>query len=568
MLSRLSGRSERASSELPFLSFGLALALVVVALSALIGCYYSRTSFSITKKCSASKKRRRAREEERERRKKREEEEEKEKIPFQVLERELSVFLDLYFKRCETKLRELKVFSDNGYGGGGEAAAAGDDRETDFSLDFEGERGFVCTNRRGRGKLCLLDVLARAPDGGSWSGGGGGGQEHVDDSKVENAVAKRRRRLEKLFARVLSAQLLQSATRQNVPNVSSFSNAVVREEEERSDDSTSAFEFVEDNTSLSAALEKEEACASKSGGESTETLVAANVSTLTKALGLDISEMDTGTKLQLIQTAVQCVNTETQSKQVQLSARNLHLQKERNKFAEKEHELNVSEAKRRSLSQDLQDFKASCADSLVAGILVMVLCMVARIFNVNEQWSTAVETCSEVAVVVGGGGASAVYSYYPYALLSVFVGKAICSIKVLLAKAGGYLLVGYISAKGFHYLASLSVSYQKAPVTVMLLLMGLLLGNVLKSCVLHTGGNSVLFLALWTLLCCTHCMLVTKAEAALTWLQGGRGHNKHLGDVDNDEDKVVMLQWRSPLMHLFLIVVLPVATGYLPYAYA
>jgi hypothetical protein len=339
--------------------------------------------------------------------------------------------------------------------------------------------------------------------------------------------------------------------------------------------------------------------------------------------------MDAATKLQLVQTAAQCVHTEQQQERVEIGSESLHLKKEQNNLSQVAHSLNLSEIQKRTFQQELKGFKSSCADSLVAGLFVMSLCMCTKIFNFAHQWTGMLETCTRIDLALShdaednsyygqSSSSSSVllslplsYLYvWAYSFLSSFLGRSLCLLKLVLARAGGYLLVLYMSGKLFHQLASLVSTYEKAPVTVILLLLGLAVGSVLKTCVFHWGGSSSLFFALWMLLCSTHCVIVVKAPEVLTALKIVRRlpnsnnqttmesmHNVSIAQKRANAKKkkkkkknktqgenrgtmappqepaavtttgtgTIWIQWKLLLLHLYLIAVLPAATGLLPF---
>ena len=277
-----------------------------------------------------------------------------------------------------------------------------------------------------------------------------------------------------------------------------------------------------DGSMTSVQEEPEE---SDSAATTTTSNLASAVAHLTQTLSLDLTNMDTRTKLQLVQTAAQCLYTESQNKQVEISTQSLSVQKEHKKVVQEAHKLNVSEMNKRTFNTQVKHFKASLADSLVAGILMMVLCMSTKIFNFLGQWTIMLETCANIDAAAGVrttfrdpssqhnnnvalGRTNHYLNYFQvwsYTLLHSFFGKSVCMLKLVLAKAGGYIVITYCISKLFHQLISLTVNYQKAPITILIFLFGLVFGQLMKTCVFHWQGNTHVFLFLWILFCCTHC---------------------------------------------------------------
>ena len=106
---------------------------------------------------------------------------------------------------------------------------------------------------------------------------------------------------------------------------------------------------------------------------------------------------------------------------------------------------------------------------------------------------------------------------------------------------------GVVESKFFHHVASLAVTYHRAPITVILLLLGLGMGSALNVLVSAWGGSGTLFFSVWMFFCALHCILVTRAQTILRLLGGER------------------IPWKHFALHVVLIVLLPATAGLLPF---
>ncbi|QDZ25445.1 hypothetical protein HOP50_17g79850 [Chloropicon primus] len=264
--------------------------------------------------------------------------------------------------------------------------------------------------------------------------------------------------------------------------------------------------------------------------------VVETVASLARGLGLNPAELDPKTKLQLVQTA--------------LNSEALKLRREQKDVAGEAHRLNLSREEKRCVEEEVFKFKASCADSLVAGILVTFLCIGVKAFDLEGQWTSILEACP---AGTGPGEGGERHSWFPFAvpfLLSKveILNQALCLLKVTLSRVGGYLVAAYFLAKFFHHVASLAVTYHRAPITVILLLLGLGMGSALNVLVSAWGGSGTLFFSVWMVLCALHCVLVTRAQTIVRLLGRER-----------------IIPWKHFALHVVLIVVLPATAGLLPF---
>ena len=128
--------------------------------------------------------------------------------------------------------------------------------------------------------------------------------------------------------------------------------------------------------------------------------------------------------------------------------------------------------------------------------------------------------------------------------------RSACLLRVSLSKVGGYLAAAYFSGRLFRCLASFSATYERAPVTVIVLILGLGMGTALRALVAAWGGHGGLFFTLWMLLCLSHWALVTRAREVLAWRRRKR--------------QIAKLPLIG-VLNLLLILGLPACAGLLPF---
>mmetsp|Transcript_30088 Transcript_30088/g.64260 ORF Transcript_30088/g.64260 Transcript_30088/m.64260 type:complete len:196 (-) Transcript_30088:98-685(-) len=160
--------------------------------------------------------------------------------------------------------------------------------------------------------------------------------------------------------------------------------------------------------------------------------------------------------------------------------------------------------------------------------------------------------------------------------LSGMVARAACVVKLVLMRVGGYLLVGYFAARCCHGVVSLAVNYQRAPVTIAMVLLGLVGGQAAGVAVSGAGGNGALFSVLWVTLCATHCALAANSRQVLKWLHPQTQAPTATGATaaataattatkDGSGEWRRSNWWRPLALHAFLTLALPLAAGLLPF---
>ena len=175
---------------------------------------------------------------------------------------------------------------------------------------------------------------------------------------------------------------------------------------------------------------------------SVESSVVNSVTRLTTALGIDPKDLDPTTKLQLIQTAV---HTEA-----------LKLRHKETSLTESMQRMTSRKEDRKSLERRTGKFKTSLSDALVAGILVVILCLGWKILNFSEQWRAVNEACAPKA---GTGGAllSGVSLFFDTSVAE----RALCLCKALVTRFGGYAVLALIGGRLCQILGHLALNYQR-----------------------------------------------------------------------------------------------------------